>query len=123
MDRGRRPAIARRRRTTWRLRAEAHVVRLAALYATLDCDDQIALPHLEATLAVWRYSADSARWIFGDSLAEPHLFRRNKRAHEIDRAVAVLEEAGRLHRVSISISDGRGRPAETWFPAGNCEEA
>ena len=52
-------------------RAEAHVVRLAAIYASLDCAARIGLPHLEGALAVWRYSADSARWIFGDSLGDP----------------------------------------------------
>jgi hypothetical protein len=52
-------------------RAEAHVVRLAAVSATLDCNETISLPHLEAALAVWRYSLDSARWIFGDSLGDP----------------------------------------------------
>ncbi len=52
-------------------RAEAHVVRLAAIYATLDCSTEIGVPHLEAALAVWRYSLDSARWIFGDSLGDP----------------------------------------------------
>ena len=31
----------------------------------------ITLPHLEAALAVWRYSLDSARWIFGESLGDP----------------------------------------------------
>lgn len=115
-------------------RAEAHVVRLAAIYATLDTSHQIHLPHLEAALAVWRYSADSARWIFGDSLGDPtaddiwalaktrpagvtrtdvrDLFSRNKKAREIDRALTVLEEAARLQRTTIS--DGRGRPAETW---------
>jgi len=50
---------------------EAHVVRLAAIYATLDTSEHICLPHLEAGLAVWRYSSDSARWIFGDSLGDP----------------------------------------------------
>ena len=117
-------------------RAEAHVIRLAALYATLDCANQISLPHLDAALAVWRYSADSARWIFGDSLGDPtadeiwalakdraggvtrtevrDLFSRNKKAREIDRALTVLEEAGRLQRATAS--DGRGRPAERWTP-------
>ena len=52
-------------------RAEAHVVRLAAIYATLDCSEQIGPTHLEAALAVWRYSLDSARWIFGDTLGDP----------------------------------------------------
>ena len=90
-------------------RAEAHVVRLAAIYATLDTSEQIAMPHLEAALAVWRYSLDSARWIFGDTLGDPtadeiwalakdrpagvtrsevrDLFSRNKKAREIDRAL------------------------------------
>jgi hypothetical protein len=115
-------------------RAEAHVVRISALYATLDCSEQISLPHLEAALAVWRYSLDSASWIFGDTLGDPtadeiwtlakdrpngitrtevrDLFSRNKKAREIDRALAVLEEAGRLRRAAAN--DGRGRPAETW---------
>jgi hypothetical protein len=117
-------------------RAEAHVVRLAAIYATLDCADQIALAHLEAALAVWDYSLASARWIFGDTLGDPtadeiwalakdrpagvtrsevrDLFSRNKKAREIDRALTVLEEAGRLTRTSHA--DGRGRPAEIWQP-------
>jgi hypothetical protein len=117
-------------------RAEAHVVRLAAIYATLDRSEQIALRHLEAALAVWRYSLDSARWIFGDTLGDPtadeiwalakdrprgvtrsevrDLFSRNKKAREIDRALTVLEEAGRLTRTSSA--DGRGRPAEIWQP-------
>ncbi len=117
-------------------RAEAHVVRLAAIYTTLDCSEQIALAHLEAALAVWRYSLDSARWIFGDTLGDPtadeiwalakdrptgvtrsevrDLFSRNKKAREIDRALTVLEEAGRLTRTSHA--DGRGRPAEIWRP-------
>jgi hypothetical protein len=95
------------------------------------------LPHLEAALAVWRYAADSARWIFGDSLGDPtadeiwalakdrpggvtrtevrDLFSRNKKAREIDRALVVLEDAGRLQRRIVA--DRRGRPAETWIPA------
>jgi Protein of unknown function (DUF3987) len=117
-------------------RGEAHVVRLAAIYATLDHAEQITMPHLEAALGVWRYCLDSARWIFGDSLGDPtaddiwalakdrprgisrsevrDLFSRNKKAREIDRALAVLEEAGRLTRASSP--DGRGRPAERWLP-------
>jgi hypothetical protein len=117
-------------------RAEAHVVRLAAIYATLDRSEQIDLAHLEAALAVWRYSLDSARWIFGDTLGDPtadeiwalakdrpagvtrsevrDLFSRNKKAREIDRALTVLEEAGRLTRTTAA--DGRGRPAEIWQP-------
>jgi Protein of unknown function (DUF3987) len=89
-------------------RAEAHVVRLALIYALLDCSERIWIEHLEAALAVWQYSADSARWIFGDSLGDPtadeiwtaakerpagvtrtevsDMFGRNKKRREIDRA-------------------------------------
>lgn len=45
--------------------------RHALSYALLDCSDRIGLEHLEAGLAVWRYSADSAQWVFGDTLGDP----------------------------------------------------
>jgi len=117
-------------------RAEAHVVRLALIYALLDCSQSIGLQHLEAGLAVWRYSADSARWIFGDSLGDPtaddiwaaakdrpagltrtevsDMFSRNKKRREIDRALCVLEDAGRLRRETHQPE--RGRHAEVWVP-------
>jgi hypothetical protein len=117
-------------------RAEAHVIRLACLYATLDQSTTIHTAHLDAALAFWRYSADSAAWIFGDTLGDPtadeiwalakdrpdgvtrtevrDLFSRNKKAREIDRALNVLEDAGRLHRTTSG--DGRGRPTEAWIP-------
>jgi len=82
------------------------------------------------------YLAWLARWISGDSLGDPtadeiwtlakdrsqgvprtevrDLFSRNKKAREIDRALGVLEDAGRLSRTSAP--DGRGRPAESWVP-------
>jgi hypothetical protein len=117
-------------------RAEAHVVRLALIYALLDCSERIRSEHLDAGLAVWRYSADSARWIFGDSLGDPtadeiwaaakerpagvtrtevsDMFSRNKKRREIERALTVLEEAGRLRRETRPAD--RGRPAEIWMP-------
>ena len=87
-------------------RAEAHTVRVALLYALLDCSEAIRVEHLEAALAFWAYSAASARWVFGDSIGDPtadeiwamarerhdgitrtevsNLFSRNKKAREID---------------------------------------
>ena len=104
-------------------RAEAHAVRLALLYALLDCSPVIGLQHLEAALAFWGYSAASARWVFGDSIGDPtadeiwvmarerhdgitrtevsNLFSRNKKAREIDRALQALIDAGRLERATI----------------------
>jgi len=117
-------------------RAEAHTVRLALIYALLDLSERICLEHLEAALAVWRYSASSAAWIFGDSLGDPtadeiwaaakdrpagltrtevsDMFSRNKNRREIARALGVLEDAGRLRRETRQPE--RGRTAEVWIP-------
>lgn len=118
-------------------RAEAHTVRLALLYALLDCAPAIRLEHLDAALAFWTYASGSAHWVFGDSLGDPtadeiwemaktnpqgvtrtqvsDLFSRNKRAREIDRALTALVEAGRLERGETR-TGGAGRPAVVWRP-------
>ncbi len=117
-------------------RAEAHVVRLALIYTLLDCSEVIGAEHLEAALAVWKYSTESAAWIFGDSLGDPtadeiwaaakdrpggvtrtevsDIFSRNMKRREIERALSVLEDAGRLRRDLRQPE--RGRPAEVWIP-------
>jgi len=118
-------------------RAEAHTVRLAMLYALLDCSPSIRIEHLNAALAFWDYASDSAHWVFGDSLGDPtadeiwemaktnpqgvtrtqvsDLFSRNKKAREIDRALTALVEAGRLERGETR-TGGAGRPAVVWRP-------
>jgi hypothetical protein len=63
-------------------RAEAHTVRLALTYALLDLSERICPEHLEAALAVWRYSAASAHWIFGDALGDPTADERWSAAKE-----------------------------------------
>jgi hypothetical protein len=114
-------------------RAEAHVVRLALLYALLDQADQIEREHLEAALALWEYAAASARWVFGDSLGDPladeiyralleepdgltrsqvrDLFSRNRRSKDIGQALERLAATGRIH---AERQQQRGRPAELW---------
>lgn len=52
-------------------RAEAHIARLALLYALLDQADDIDVVHLAAGEAVWDYAERSARHIFGDSTGDP----------------------------------------------------
>mgnify|MGYP001144354206 CR=1 FL=1 len=47
-------------------RAEAHALRLALIYALLDRSREIAEDHVLAALAVWRYCADSAAFLFGE---------------------------------------------------------
>lgn len=51
-------------------RAEAHVVRLALLYALLDAATCIRRVHLEAALGVWEYAFRSAAHVFGNSVGD-----------------------------------------------------
>ncbi|MDA8186046.1 MAG: hypothetical protein M0035_16740 [Actinomycetota bacterium] len=114
-------------------RPEAHIVRLALIYALLDHAHAIGVTHLEAALALWDYAARSGAFVFGDSLGDRvadeiwqaiseheggitrteirDLFDRNKPKAEIDAALAALLAAGRIEREQVS---GRGRPAEVW---------
>jgi Bifunctional DNA primase/polymerase, N-terminal/Primase C terminal 1 (PriCT-1) len=114
-------------------RAEAHTVRLASLYAVLDGKAEIALVHLRAALELWRYAADSAAFIFGDSLGDPlcdairgllrsqaggatrteisEYFDRNKTKEQLDAALATLQARGMI-RSSQKVTGGRS--AEVW---------
>ncbi len=124
-------------------RAEAQVMRLACVYAVLDCSKLIRVRHLKAALEVWRYCEDSARYIFGEALGDPtadeilrrlreseeglsrdqlrELFSHNKSSEEIDRALAVLEEYG-LANMRKERSGGRGRPVERWHAMSGVRE-
>jgi hypothetical protein len=114
-------------------RAEAHVLRLGLLYALVDGASSIGLAHLEAALALWKYSTDSVATVFasvvGDPLAEAihdalvarpegmtrteirDLFGRNRSGAAIEAALSTLARAGRAHARRIVTS---GRPAEVW---------
>lgn len=52
-------------------RAEAQVMRLALIYALLDCSEIITQQHLKAALSLWRYAEISSEYIFGDVLGDP----------------------------------------------------
>lgn len=115
-------------------RAEAQVVRLALIYAILDKTESISVEHLEAALAVWNYSADSCRYIFGDATGnsiadeilrslqssplgltrtEIHkLFSNNKSSLSISQA---LEELAGTKKVSSVMESTGGRHTERWF--------
>jgi hypothetical protein len=115
-------------------RGEAHVMRLALLYALLESSRLIQAPHLMAALAVWQYALDSVRYIFGDALGDPvaddllrflraagpdgatrtdirDFFGRNRSSEQIGRALALLAEHGLARRLQ---RDTNGRPAECW---------
>ena len=83
-------------------RAEAQVMRLAAVYAAIDGTALIQPHHLEAGLAVWRYCEASARYIFGDSTGDP----------VADRIIAELQAKGPLTRTSVRDLFDRNMPAD-----------
>ena len=117
-------------------RAEAQVMRLALIYALLDCAPQIGVAHLQAALAVWDFCDRSTRFIFGESLGDRvadrildelrsagsrgltrnelrEVFKRNLTAAKIEAAL------GLLHRLKLAVwskesHPGGGRPAIVW---------
>jgi hypothetical protein len=118
-------------------RAEAHVIRLALIYALADGQRQIAAAHLTAALALQDYAARSAAWALkgttGQPLAEQihaallahpagltrsqisQTLNHNQRAGEIDHALQALNTAGRVTATQIPTG---GRPAQLWTATG-----
>jgi hypothetical protein len=114
-------------------RAEAHVIRLALIYALLDRAPAIGPEHLHAALALQHYAVRSATWALqtqtGDPIAEhvhtalrhaPNgltrsqlldLLHRNVPARRLDQALATLAAAGKADRQRVLTG---GRPAELW---------
>lgn len=114
-------------------RAEAQVMRIACIYAILDKSKTIREEHLLAALALWDYSEESARYIFGDATGDlvadrilpamkasttgltrteiSNLFFRHKDREKIDLALSILESHGLIRMVK---EDTKGRPLERW---------
>lgn len=114
-------------------RGEAQVMRLACLYALLDCSAVIREEHLLAALALWEYAEASARFVFGDSLGDPvadqilralrgaadgmtrtdisHHFGRNVSSGRLGRALELLLEN---HLAERTQEPTGGRPEERW---------
>jgi hypothetical protein len=111
-------------------RGEAHVIRLAEMYAVLDLSDKINAPHLLAALAVWDYAEASTRHVFGEALGDPDQdavlaavhgaptglttdelrdhFQRHWSADRLRAATLPLVETGLLTAETLSTG---GRPA------------
>lgn len=85
-------------------RAEAQVMRLAAIFAVLDCSQLIKVEHLKAGVAIWDYCHSSVVWCFGDAMGDP----------STDTILEALRVAGShgLKRTEISGLFGRHAPAE-----------
>lgn len=114
-------------------RAEAHVIRLALIYALTDTVKQIRPEHLTAALALHDYAARSAAWALqgatGHPLAE-HIhalltahpagltrsqlsqqLQHHQPAGHIDTALTRLQAAG---RATVTHTKTGGRPAHRW---------
>ena len=114
-------------------RSEAQVMRLACIYAAMDCSKVVKSCHLKAASALWEYCAASAAYIFGartgnadaDEIlralrrgpagmtrtAINNLFGRNKPAERIMAALTILER----HRLARREErETEGRTAEVW---------
>lgn len=114
-------------------RAEAQVLRLSAIYSVLDCSPIIALPHLQAALAVWDYCSAGASLFFGTSTGDPiadrireaidasteGLSRKQLSAlfhgHlSSSRIEAALEQLISLGAIYPSCQPSGGRPSTLW---------
>lgn len=116
-------------------RAEAQVMRFAAIMAAVEAVNEIRIDHLQAALAVWDYSLRSCRHIFGEDTGEPNadrILRELKKAGEEGltrtdisdmfsrnlKGGELLDALERLRSADLAFSAmtyGTGRPAERWF--------
>lgn len=109
-------------------RAEAQVMRLATIYALLDCSLSIQRAHLQAALSLWGYCLDSARYTFGEQTGDRFadkiyaaledapeglsrtqlrdLFSRNASSGQVSNGLRTLIELGRIY-VTVQRTDGR----------------
>lgn len=117
-------------------RAEAQVMRLALIYALLDCSPKIEVVHLQAAFAFWDFCLESTRYIFGESLGDKLADRlldaireagnegltrnamrgmlgKNLLASRIDAALEMLERL-KLAFSSKVATAGLGRPSTVW---------
>jgi hypothetical protein len=123
-------------------RAEAHVMRLAAIYAVLDRSELITRGHLIAGLAVWAYCEQSALYLFGDRLGDTvteriwtalcdapggltrsqirGLFSGHEESSRLDQALASLAVRGLARCETMRTA---GRPKEIWFAAASAKSA
>lgn len=108
-------------------RAEAQTLRLALVYALLDGKKSIDTSHIISALALWRYAAESAAFLFGENRADPmeqkilarlklgsatvsdihKIFNGHVSGERLQTALGNLEAA---NRIRVDILPGKGRP-------------
>jgi hypothetical protein len=116
-------------------RAEAQTLRLALVYALTDGVSEIAVVHLNAALALWRYCEASAKITFGDTVGDPladeilralrasfitgmtrtELYQMFKHSHRSDTIGAALSRLHGMGKARFEHVNTGGRPSEKWF--------
>jgi hypothetical protein len=113
-------------------RAEAHVMRIAVIYALMDKSVMIRGEHLLAAIAFWEYVEASVRFIFGNSTGDKvadrifdavcesvegltrteimDLFSHHEKRERVEEAISLLLKC---KKVIIAKSETGGRPSET----------
>jgi hypothetical protein len=114
-------------------RSEAHVRRLACIYALLDGQNNVDVVHLQAALAIWEYCEASVLYVFGRQTGDPladeilgalhgcpdgmtrddirQFFQRNQRSSDIARALGLLLKFKLAYPTKEKTP---GRSAERW---------
>jgi hypothetical protein len=85
-------------------RSEAHVLRLALLYALMDRSDHIRSEHLHAALAFWQYCEDSARFIFDELTVEQQMIIEFLREHGSQTKTDLLKILFNRNRAAAEIA-------------------
>lgn len=124
-------------------RASPYVLRLSTIFAVLDESHLIEIQHLQAALAVWKYSEDSVKFIFGEKLDNPiaekilkaiqekadkklerteirDLFNRHANKKTIDEALQYLSEN---NLVEMKKQETSGRSKELWFACDKSDKS
>jgi hypothetical protein len=114
-------------------RAEAHVRRIACVYALLDGQSNVDVVHLQAAVAIWEYCEASVLYVFGQQTGDPladeilgalrgcpdgltldnirQFFQRHQRSIDVARALALLLK----FRLAYPAKEKTGgRRAERW---------
>ncbi len=113
-------------------------MRIACIYALMDCSDTVMPQHLLASLALWDYSEASVKYIFdtltGDTIADKILevlkirksldrtdiytdiFKGHKKSKSIAQAIKYLENQ---NLIKIKQDTTGGRPAEIIYLSEN----
>lgn len=117
-------------------RARVQVLRMACIFALLDCTHQVEPQHLEAAANIWRYSVGSIAYIFeNDESEDTHkllaalrkhggltttqirvsVFQQNIKSADMNTLLKTLEAQGKIKRTVQRRRDGKGGKPATIF--------